>query len=194
MVGGVSQNILEGIHSPPIEVGNSARIVIKKINVLLWFRGENFMIARYKNYFCNIDMSQTPINIWAYHPLNGFEKGITRKGNVYYEKNVDISEVDEIFEPGFSVKWHGQWCGIASYSIENDIVAIMSGDKEFANNYGMEQLERGVYTKGISITECCEIRFRKLDYFTHEKVFRIISEDELKTLWTKMIAELIPPR
>lgn len=152
------------------------------------------MIARYKNYFCNIDMSQTPINIWAYRPLNGFEKGITRKGNVYYEKNVDISEVDEIFEPGFSVKWHGQWCGIASYSIENDIVAIMSGDKEFANNYGMKQLERGVYTKGISITECCEIRFRKLDYFTHEKVFRIISEDELKTLWTKMIAELIPPR
>lgn len=111
-----------------------------------------------------------------------------------YEKIIDIAEVDEIFEPGFSVKWHGQWCGIASYSIENDIVAIMSGDKEFANNYGMEQLERGVYTKGISITECCEIRFRRLDYFTHEKVFRIISEDELKTLWTKMIAELIPDR
>ena len=44
------------------------------------------MIARYKNYFCNIDMSQTSINIWAYRPLNGFEKGITRKGNVYYEK------------------------------------------------------------------------------------------------------------
>ena len=152
------------------------------------------MIAKYRGQFFNISLVEQPTRIWRYDYVEGFQKEETRRGLLVYEKIIDIDEVDEIFEPGFSVKWHGQWCGIASYSIENDIVAIMSGDKEFANNYGMEQLERGVYTKGISITECCEIRFRRLDYFTHENVFRIISEDELKTLWTKMIAELIPDR
>ena len=76
------------------------------------------MIAKYRGQFFNISLVEQPTRIWRYDYVEGFQKEETRRGLLVYEKIIDIDEVDEIFEPGFSVKWHGQWCGIASYSIE----------------------------------------------------------------------------
>ena len=151
------------------------------------------MIANYKGTYCKIDLNKIPIEIWTYHPIEGFERGITKKGTVYYEKFVKLEELDEVFEVGFSVCWDGQWCGIF-YSAAKELLSIHTNDREFAENHGMTELERGVYSCAKPASCFTEYRMWTKDLHTKKDTYTIVNYEEFKVLWKQMISDLIPPR
>lgn len=151
------------------------------------------MIAEYKGTFCNIDLLVDPIEIWTYRPVEGFEKGITRRGTIFYEKKVSQKEIDRIFEVGFSVNWDGQWCG-SSYNPVNNLLALGTNDRTFALAHNMEEDERGVYYCVLPLETFSEFRVKERDYITKEVSYRMVSPDEFKRLWKLFRTDLIPPR
>ena len=151
------------------------------------------MIAKYiGKYFC-VDTTITPVQIWAYVPVEGFTRKSTRRGTVYYEKYVDISEIDKIFDVGFSVCWDGEWCGVF-YSAEKNLLSVGTNNRDFAVAHDMEEFERGTFGCAVSASKFNEYRMYTQDFGAKEKTYTMVSYQEFKALWKQMIAELIPPR
>lgn len=151
------------------------------------------MIAKYKGHYCNVDVLKKPIEIWVYQPIEGFVKGVTKRGTVYYEKTVSLKELDDVFEVGFSVCWDGQWCGIY-YNADKELLSLHTSDRKFADNHGMTELERGAYSCAKPASCFSEYRLWTKKLNSKEDVFTMVSYDEFKTLWTEMISDLVPPR
>lgn len=151
------------------------------------------MIGKYnKMYFC-IDVSETPYNIWRYDFVEGFDKGVTKRGTVYYEKFVLPEELEEIIDVDFSIKWNDKWCG-ASYSSKKNIVGITSGDKKFAEKHNFTTVERGVYASAIPIEECQAFRMYIRHLGEDERLYKELTMDEFKLQWRLTQEELTPPR
>ena len=150
------------------------------------------MIAKYKGrYFC-IDISAIPYNIWRYDFVEDFDKGVTSKGTVFYEKYVMPDDLDEIFDAGFSVKWHDQWC-YAFYSSKKDLVSIINGSREFAEKYQMEEIERGVYGCAIPVEECQAYRLWTCKFKSDEDIYTVLTLEEFKRKWQLLKKDLLPP-
>ena len=107
-----------------------------------------------------------------------------------YEKIIDITEVDEIFEVGFSVKWHGEQLGASLLS--NNRVQLVTNNRSFANQFIMEEFERGVFWTSVKIEECTDFRMKK-DYYLSKSFETIqITADEFKSLYVELRQNLIP--
>ena len=149
------------------------------------------MIAKYnKQYFC-VDLSVKPVEIWKYDEVKGFEKCID-DGLVYYRKFVNLEEIDEIFDVGFSAKWDNKWCGASPLS--NGKVQLICGNRDFALEHEMEEFERGVFWCSADISECTEFRMTKERFLTNEtKALFLTKEDFIR--WYKLLREdLLPPQ
>lgn len=151
------------------------------------------MVAKYReNYFC-IDLSCNPVQIWSYTPVSGFEEKKTRRGTIYYEKSIGLSELDEVFDVGFSAFWNGAWCGV-HYSAKTDEVGLYSNDLNFAQKYGMRELERFAYEIVVPASSVEQYRFTRTDAFTKTKHEEIITAEQLRILWKQFYTDLMPPR
>lgn len=150
------------------------------------------MIAKYKNNYCEIDLSVTPVNIWTYHPIDGFEKGITPQGIVYYEKFVELDEIEEVFDVGFSVCWDGEWCGIF-YSAPEELLSLVTDDQDFAIAHGMYEFEYTMFRCALPASMFKEYRMWK-SVLHEESTYTMLSYEEFKVLWKLMVADLIPDR
>lgn len=149
------------------------------------------MIARYKEqYFC-VDTSVTPVQIWAYVPVVGFIKRETRKGTVYYEKFVDITEIDEIFDVGFSALWNGEWCGF-EYSEELNKIEVYSNNPDLAKEYNMETVDRLFYSKVVPANSVNSFRITFEDMHGKITNYKDITLEELPALWKQFKADLMP--
>ena len=149
------------------------------------------MIARYKNrYFC-IDKTITPAHIWAYIPVDGFEKKTTRRGTVYYENFVDINEIEEIFNVSFVVEWNGFWFN-ADYISSSQKARLFSLDFEAIEKFNMNEFERGAWDLYVDIDSCNEFKVIYEDCRTGESTPQIVSKEEWIVLWNKLIVELLP--
>ncbi len=148
------------------------------------------MIAKYNDIYCCIDDSTTPTHLWTYVPADGFQKQITHRGTVYYEKYVNNSEIDEIFDVAFSVKWKDMRFG-CEYSPKTEQIILFCSNKNIAQKYNFNQFERGCYSLCVNIHECKE--FQILYYDNADKnEEKQVSLDEWKNLWNQYIANLLP--
>lgn len=148
------------------------------------------MIAKYRGQFFNISLVKQPTRIWRYDYIEGFQKKEKPDGLLVYEKIIDITEVDEIFEVGFSVKWHGEQLGASLLS--NNRVQLVTNNRSFANQFIMEEFERGVFWTSVKIEECTDFRMKK-DYYLSKSFETIqITADEFKSLYVELRQNLIP--
>ncbi len=150
------------------------------------------MIAKYNDIYCNVDLSKSPINIWIYQSVNGFSEGITRRGTKYYEKFVELDELDEVFDVGFSAKWNGKWCGVSP--LNNNKVQLICGNRDFAIEHEMEEFERGVFWCSADIGECTEFRMMKENFLTKEKETIFLTKDEFARWYQLLRKDLTPQR
>ena len=151
------------------------------------------MIARYNNQYFNISLVRVPTRIWRYDYVEGFNKKVKDDGLVVYEKFIDLTDAEEVFDVGFSVNWDGQWCGV-SFSEKKNLLGLVTTNRDFAEAHGMEEFERGTFDCALSADNFTEYRVWKKDYLTKESTYSMVSYEEFKMLWKKMIADLIPPR
>lgn len=151
------------------------------------------MISKYAGQYFNISLVKLPTRIWRYDFVAGFSKKVKDDGLVVYEKFVEISDCEKVFEVGFSVNWDGQWCG-SSYSPSKNILGLYSNDRDFAIAHNMEEIERGTYGCSVPFDTFSEFRVWERDYITKEESYRMVSPDEFKRLWKLLRTDLIPPR
>lgn len=149
------------------------------------------MIAKYNhNYFC-IDTSVKPIEIWRYEQIEGFERKVTRRGTIYYSKFLDISEIEEIFNVGFSALWNGEWCGF-DISFDTNEIEVYSNNPSFAQENGMKEVERCHYKLIMPISSISEFKIIYKDSKENPTRYEIISLKELKVLWKQFKTDLLP--
>ena len=149
------------------------------------------MIAQYQNrYFC-VDTNVTPIHIWAYIPVDGFEKKTTRRGTVYYESFIDVNEIDKIFEVAFAVEWNEHWFG-ADYLSTSESVRLFSSDADIIEKFNMNEFERGAWDLYADLDTCSGFKVTYKDCRTGVYSSQIVSKEEWTNLWNKLIVELLP--
>lgn len=151
------------------------------------------MIAKYNNQCFCVDISTSPAQIWSYAPIERFAQKITRRGTVFYEKFVELSELDEVFDVGFSAFWNGQWCGV-HYSAKTDEVGLYSNNPDFAKEYGMRTIERFAYEIVVPANTVTQYKFIYKDVLQKTEREEIISLEQLRTLWKQFKTDLMPPR
>lgn len=154
------------------------------------------MIALYKEQAFNIETS-SPVdkfgvaNIWRYTPVRGFSTGKTKKGIVYFEKNINVADADAIFNVAFSAKWEGEWCGV-EYSGYSKKIELWSNDTEFAKQHGFEEDERGSYFKIVPLDECSAFRM-KVDNILKKKIsFIPLKLTQFQSYWRAFVDDLTP--
>ena len=151
------------------------------------------MIAKYHNSFFNIRIEKTSSRIWSYSPFEDFSHRISRGGNDIYEKNVNLSELDEIFEVGFSALWNDQWCGV-HYSATTDEVGLYSNNPTFAKEHGMKTIERFAYEIVVPANSVAQYKFIYKDAINKIDREEIVSLEQLRVLWKQFKTDLLPPR
>lgn len=150
------------------------------------------MIAKYGEQFFNISLIRKPIRIWKYDFVEGFDKKVKSEGLVVYEKFLDLSEIQKVFEVGFSACWHGKQCG--AVPLGKNEVQLITNDRQFARQYGMEEFEREVFWNSVCIDECSEFKMETEDVLTGKTEVTIISKEEFIDFYQKFVGDLIPPR
>lgn len=130
------------------------------------------MIAKYKNKLFCADMDATPINIWRYDYVENFDCCVD-DNLTYYEKFLNFSEIEEIFDVGFSAKWNNIYFG-GWPNLEKNTMYLRTTDTEIAEKYDFteEEHDRGqviLWYKIVPLAECEEFKFHKTIY--HEKYF-----------------------
>lgn len=151
------------------------------------------MIAKYGNNYFNIDKSTTPARIWRYDFVENFEKRIHKTGLEIYEKFVDLSKLDEVFDVGFSALWNGSWCGV-HYSAKTDEVGLYSNNPGFAKEFGMREIERFAYEIVVPAKSVSQYKFIYKDAINMAEREEIITLEQLRKLWEQFKTDLMPPR
>lgn len=52
------------------------------------------MLTEYKGSIFNAEIIENTVRLWKYIPVNGFSEVKTKRGITFYEKTIDINEVD----------------------------------------------------------------------------------------------------
>lgn len=149
------------------------------------------MIAKFHESFFKVHFENEQVRIWRFRPFEDFSMRITRGGNYLYEKFVDITEIDEIFDVGFSVLWNGEWCGF-EYSEELNKMEVYSNNPDFAKKHDMETIDRLTYSKIIPADSVSSIRIVFKDIAGKTTRFETISLKELPCLWKQFKTDLLP--
>ena len=150
------------------------------------------MIAKYQNNYFKISMRDGIADLWCYLPVDGFDVVVESDGFTYYEKFVPLAEIDEIFDVGFSAKWHGKWCG--SSPLENNEVQLITNDRQFARKYDMEEFEHEVFWRSASMDECTEFKMEIEDVVKETSQIKTITRTEFIDSYQRYVRDLIPPK
>lgn len=164
------------------------------------------MIATFMGQFFNISLVRKPCRIWRYDFVEGFKFHLHNGTLPVYENFLDISDVGEIFDVGFTVKWDGVYFDCLP-NIEKGTAYLRSSDKDEAENHGfLEEIrDRGMvilWYKVVCLDECEEFRFHKTvyapEYFTENKInaktdsYVSLSREEWADIHRKTVYELSP--
>lgn len=164
------------------------------------------MLARLNNIFLNVSLVKKPTRVWRYDFVEGFNKKVKDSGLTVFEKFINLSEIDEIFDVGFSVKYHGEYFGCLVNEKENTLVLRTSNQKQ-AKKHGFlaSEYDHGVvvlWTLKIDIDACEEFRFYKITYLPDYFVARdqsktvplltTLSKEEWLKTHHKLVFELSP--
>lgn len=149
------------------------------------------MIAKYKDKYFNISLAKKPTRIWRYDFIEGFQKKVKDDGLVVYEKFVDIDDINCIIDVGFSANWHGKLCG--AVPLVNNEIQLITNDRQFAQQYGMEEFEREVFWCSVGIDECEEFSMEIEDILKETSEVQKITSTELICFYQRFVLDLLPP-
>ena len=161
------------------------------------------MIAKYHESFFIYEINEIKdgqVRIWRFEPFEDFSMRITRKGNHIYEKFIDITEIEDIFDVAFAVEWSGHWFG-AEYWPVSQTVRLFSTDTNVIEKFNMSPnstasyhypFDKGVWDLYVDIDSCNGFKVTYEDYRTGEYTSQTVSKEEWIDLWNKFIVELLP--
>lgn len=146
------------------------------------------MLTEYNNDIFNAEIHGDMVNIWKYIPVAGFTKNITRRGTVYYEKNVRIDEVNSFFTVEFVLACDNRKFVVKS--LIHDNVDFICDDAEYAGKNGFMEMEHGVWVGRKQISSFNEITMIKHIENSSEKAVKSIKIDEFEDMWRRYVKEV----
>lgn len=149
------------------------------------------MIAKYHESFFKYEIKDGQVRIWRFEPFEDFSMRITRGGNHIYEKFIDITEIEDIFDVAFAVEWSGYWFG-AEYLSDSQRARLFASDANVIEKFNMNEFERGAWDLYVDIDSCSGFKVTYKDNRTGECTSKVVSKEEWINLWNKLIVELIP--
>ena len=157
------------------------------------------MIIKYKGHYFNADTSypfdkEGTANIWGYMKVDGFTKGVTKRGYVYYEKTINIKDAEQVFDCGFSAMWNGEWLGVEYSSGYTDSIELWSTTTYFAKENGFKEDERGSCFKIVPFDECSAFRIYVNNKLENKESFIPLEPEEFKLYYKILEEDLIPGR
>lgn len=125
------------------------------------------MIASYQGKYFRVPRITKTVKIWRYDFVEGFLFQ-PNDGLPVYKKMVDITELDQLFDVSFSVKWNGIQFGCLP-DVRKQTAYLRTSDKEVAEKYNFqaEEEDRGqviLWYRVVDLGECTEFFFHKTVY------------------------------
>lgn len=149
------------------------------------------MIAEYGNKLFNAFKKNGKIKLSIKEEIEGFERLVISKKEIFSIKMVDKSELQELYDINFFTEWSGRTYGCCITS--DDMIYFQEVDSAtFAEEHGFQMVERGVYEKKVPIEECSHFGYVKHDYLNDEIIRKEnISIAEFKQLFSENIIDLM---
>ena len=146
------------------------------------------MLTQYENVVCNVEERGNQINLWRYSPAKGFNQGITKRGIVYYERNVNKDEVGAFFSIEFVASYENQEMHIIS--INDEYISVICDDVQYAKHQGFMEIEHGVWQGQLPLENVQKIVMLKHfeDGMTETTSLNTIVEFQEK--WNKYVKEV----
>ncbi len=149
------------------------------------------MIAEYGNKLFNAFKKNGKIKLSIKEEIEGFERLVISKKEIFSIKMVDKSELQELYDINFFTEWSGRTYGCCITS--DDMIYFQEVDSAtFAEEHGFQMVERGVYEKKVPIEECSHFGYVKHDYLNDEIIRKEnISIAEFKQLFSENVIDLM---
>ena len=160
------------------------------------------MIAKYHESFFKYEINEIKdrqVRIYRFEPFEDFSMRITRGGKHIYEKFIDKTEIEDIFDVAFAVEWSGHWF-LAEYW-PSQTVRLLSTDTNMIEKFNMSPssmasflypIDKGISDLYVDIDSCNGFKVTYEDYRTVEYTSQTVSKEEWIDLWNKFVVELRP--
>lgn len=142
------------------------------------------MLTEYKGQIFNAEIRGDQVNIWKYVPVAGFQRMITNRERIYYEKIVPLEDVKEFFNVTFLAFADERRFVITS--LNGDNLNVLCDDREYAEAHGFTEIERGVWISKRTLDEFEKFQLVKSVENCNEKTVLNISKERLAELWKEL--------
>lgn len=147
------------------------------------------MLVRYKNdIFDAYNMNKETVTIRKYVEVDGFEKVDAGRGITFYQKNINISEIEELLSVQFLARLEDMEFSV--HSFENGYVSVISDNEPYAEKNGFRMIERGAWIGALPFKKFDEFVMIKYDINTQEKKFIELTKDEFMYHWKICVADV----
>lgn len=139
------------------------------------------MLTEYKGSIFNAEIIENTVRLWKYIPVNGFSEVKTKRGITFYEKTIDINEVDSFF----SVIFYAYNCDKRSVvkSVMDEKIEVMCDDSEYAESHGFSETEHGVWCKRSTLDNYNKFQMVKCEENSDTKEFKELDEVGFVNMW-----------
>lgn len=146
------------------------------------------MLAEYMGGVFNAEIKGDKVNLWKYTPVNGFKMAITSRGVAYYEKTVDLENIECFFSVRFiAVQYDHREFIIKNY-IDNSIDVICD-DAEYAVKNNFVEVDHGVWITRLKLTDFVRFEMVLTDENGLVKIIKLDKGELMKT-WKRYVQDV----
>lgn len=110
----------------------------------------------------------------------------------YMKKSLILLRLMKYLRLAFQQNGMGEQLGASLLS--DNRVQLVTNNRSFANQFTMEEFEKGVFWTSVKIEECTGFRMKKDYYLSKSSETIQITADEFKSLYVELRQNLIPKR
>lgn len=153
-----------------------------------------YAIYRNNIYLANIRQSKVRLKTRIAEP--GFKELVDLAGNIHNDifiKEVEINDVDIIYEQEYSVLYRGseyECLKVNSQTLDRNYITISTNDSDLAEKYGFIKKEQFIFDKNVildEIDELIEIRKPILKFSNLKEQKIIISQKDIRNYISNII-------
>lgn len=147
------------------------------------------MLVRYKNdIFDAYNMTKENITIRKYIEVEGFERVDAGRGIKFYEKIINVSEIEELFSVTFITRMEGREFSV--HSFENGYVSVISDSESYAEKSGFRMIERGAWIGALPFEAFDTFIMIKYNINTKERKFIELPKEEFIKYWKIYVEDI----
>lgn len=146
------------------------------------------MLTEYNGKVFNAEINGNKISIWKYIPVEGFNKVTTRRGITYYEKVVDVNDVNSFFSVSFIAVKNNMQFTVKSFV--NGKIEVICDDCEYAKTHNFTEIEHGVWCSRNTVDDYEKFQLIKSIQNSNERVVKDISQKDFSEAWKKYVKEV----